>query len=313
MRFSGWSRARPMPTPCTRRAAGPRRRRASARPSKCRPSSQPDYPLLYSLRGFRYCDLLLADPERAAWQVSCSRRSATAGRWRRSSSRRSAVSQRAAQTLKWPSSKLGLLDIALDHLTLGRAALYAAILERLVRLDPCHCVPRSTPWPASAAPARNTSSPRPPHPRLAALSHRRAHRPRERAERPGRSLGNRRARPDEALPGRHPPPPRPPLLPRSRVSLEQEPDGTPRAPRTISPPPRNSSTPAATTAATKNSPTPNEPSSSRKRDPGITLLHACRAYPSIEPSKEIMAQNSASEMNFIDRLIDNKISCPMLK
>ena len=30
--------------------------------------SQPAYPLLYSLRGFQYCDLLLADPERAAWQ-----------------------------------------------------------------------------------------------------------------------------------------------------------------------------------------------------------------------------------------------------
>ena len=27
---------------------------------------QPDYPLLYSLRGFQYCDLLLAAPERAA-------------------------------------------------------------------------------------------------------------------------------------------------------------------------------------------------------------------------------------------------------
>ncbi len=29
---------------------------------------QPDYPLLYSLRGFQYCDLLLAPAERAAWQ-----------------------------------------------------------------------------------------------------------------------------------------------------------------------------------------------------------------------------------------------------
>ena len=29
---------------------------------------QPDYPLLYSVWGFRYCDLLLAAPERAAWQ-----------------------------------------------------------------------------------------------------------------------------------------------------------------------------------------------------------------------------------------------------
>ena len=33
---------------------------------------QPDYPLLYSLQGFLYCDLLLADPERGAWQVICS-------------------------------------------------------------------------------------------------------------------------------------------------------------------------------------------------------------------------------------------------
>ena len=31
---------------------------------------QPNYPLLYSLPGFRYCDLLLAPPERAAWQCS---------------------------------------------------------------------------------------------------------------------------------------------------------------------------------------------------------------------------------------------------
>jgi len=29
---------------------------------------QPDYPLLYSLRGFRYCDALLAAAERAAWR-----------------------------------------------------------------------------------------------------------------------------------------------------------------------------------------------------------------------------------------------------
>src|SRR5258706_9494306 len=42
-----------------------------------------------------------------------------------------AVSQRAAQTLKWVTEgKLALLAIALDHLTLGKAALYAAILEQ---------------------------------------------------------------------------------------------------------------------------------------------------------------------------------------
>jgi hypothetical protein len=33
----GTRTTRPMPTPCTRRAAGPRRRRASARPTRCRP------------------------------------------------------------------------------------------------------------------------------------------------------------------------------------------------------------------------------------------------------------------------------------
>ena len=30
---------------------------------------QPEYPLLYSLQGFRYCDLLLPEAERAAWQT----------------------------------------------------------------------------------------------------------------------------------------------------------------------------------------------------------------------------------------------------
>ena len=30
--------------------------------------SQPEYPLLFSLWGFRYCDLLLAAAERAAWR-----------------------------------------------------------------------------------------------------------------------------------------------------------------------------------------------------------------------------------------------------
>jgi len=39
------------------------------------------------------------------------------------------IFQRAAQTLKWVTKENWLLDIALDHLTLSRAALYAAILE----------------------------------------------------------------------------------------------------------------------------------------------------------------------------------------
>jgi hypothetical protein len=89
---------------------------------------QPDYPLLYSLAGFRYCDLLLAAPERAAWQQILSPNSQPSTLNLADSCR--AVSQRAVQTLKWAElNNVAILDIALDHLTLGRAALYAAILE----------------------------------------------------------------------------------------------------------------------------------------------------------------------------------------
>ena len=59
---------------------------------------QPEYQFLYSMRGFWYCDLLL---ERG---------------------RHLEVQERASQTLEW-AEKLGgkLLDMALDHLSLGRA------------------------------------------------------------------------------------------------------------------------------------------------------------------------------------------------
>lgn len=49
-------------------------RRAEAE-TRCREAEQmqtdlqPDEPLRHSLRGFKYCDLLLAAPERAAWQT----------------------------------------------------------------------------------------------------------------------------------------------------------------------------------------------------------------------------------------------------
>jgi tetratricopeptide (TPR) repeat protein len=96
---------------------------------------QPGYPLLYSLQGFQYCDLLLAAPERAAWKLILSLDS-------QPSTINSAVSdcrsvfQRAVQTLDWwtnRSTNASLLTIALDHLTLGRAALYAAILGNAER------------------------------------------------------------------------------------------------------------------------------------------------------------------------------------
>jgi tetratricopeptide (TPR) repeat protein len=62
-------------------------------------ADQPQFSLLYSLPGFRYCDLLLSQ-----------------GEYRE-------VQRRAAQTLEWVTPQNWLLDIALDHLSLGRAYL----------------------------------------------------------------------------------------------------------------------------------------------------------------------------------------------
>ena len=103
------------------------------------------YPMLYSLRGFRYCDLLLAEEERAAWQqVLTSFYSTKLPQAERALFHASgapdelklgrilaelrAVSERvtAIQKRRTGLPTYVLLDIALDHLTLGRAALYAA-------------------------------------------------------------------------------------------------------------------------------------------------------------------------------------------
>jgi hypothetical protein len=81
---------------------------------------QPAYPLLLSLPGFWYCDLLLADAERVAWLGVADARLADASR---------SVVDRATETLQWVTAQGWLLDIALDHLTLGRAKLCLAILD----------------------------------------------------------------------------------------------------------------------------------------------------------------------------------------
>ncbi len=131
---------------------------------------QPEYPLLYSLRGFQYCDALLAGAERAAWgeMLGRSRLAGDAGGGGEKSFAGkpaptgasgddgqagagetaaaeggmlgfvpqpklqdcAAVAERAGQTLQWAEmNKASLLGIALDHLTLARAALYAALLQ----------------------------------------------------------------------------------------------------------------------------------------------------------------------------------------
>ena len=86
---------------------------------------QPECPLLYSLRGFRYADLLLAEVERGAWRIDWRSgkslsQSATLGEVERRAT--------AALTIVQNGSR-NLLDIALNHLTLGRSWLYAAVLQ----------------------------------------------------------------------------------------------------------------------------------------------------------------------------------------
>lgn len=89
---------------------------------------QPGYPLLYSLRGFQYADLLLAAPEHAAWQGAAPGQPGPAEEAAAHREALQAVGQRAAQTLEWANKQNFLLDIALDHLTLARTALFTALL-----------------------------------------------------------------------------------------------------------------------------------------------------------------------------------------
>ena len=100
---------------------------------------QPEYPRLYSMGGFRYCDLLLSKAERQAWR-SCMELSVpevAEGLWPTEGSvekeHRQAceeITERATQTLDWGvRGNLGLLSIGVGHLTLARAALYRWLIE----------------------------------------------------------------------------------------------------------------------------------------------------------------------------------------
>ncbi|WP_295426853.1 TIR domain-containing protein [uncultured Thiodictyon sp.] len=68
---------------------------------------QPQYPLLYSVPGYRYCDLLLAAPERAAWR-------ALPARWERLQPRREAAATEDASSRLKPLPP-GLRDDLGDH------------------------------------------------------------------------------------------------------------------------------------------------------------------------------------------------------
>lgn len=92
---------------------------------------EPQNPHLYSLQGFLYCDLLLSTPERIAWRCTIGLREPASRQEVHEAgeiSRRDA-STRATQALVIAEKHRWLLDIAHDHLTLGRTLLYRAIVE----------------------------------------------------------------------------------------------------------------------------------------------------------------------------------------
>jgi hypothetical protein len=99
---------------------------------------QPKLGLLYSLRGVRYCDWLLAPVERAAWQVILSGRTVSTGIQPDGRDGHATicaeVELRAKEAQRaWGeifSNQPGVLDIALDHLTLARVGLVRSILEQ---------------------------------------------------------------------------------------------------------------------------------------------------------------------------------------
>jgi nucleoside phosphorylase len=81
----------------------------------------PDEPQHTSLWGHRYCDLLLCPSERAAW-----RESTTLAKPNELLSSCAEVFERATRATEIAVHNRWTLDTALDHLTRGRAALYAA-------------------------------------------------------------------------------------------------------------------------------------------------------------------------------------------
>ncbi len=90
---------------------------------------QTECPWLYSLRGFEYVDLLLASAERGAWQGLLARHARDALATREACLE---ATRRAQYALEIATENRWLLDIALDHLTLARAALYDALLSGTV-------------------------------------------------------------------------------------------------------------------------------------------------------------------------------------
>ncbi|WP_295441822.1 hypothetical protein [uncultured Thiodictyon sp.] len=85
---------------------------------------QPQYPLLYSLWGFRYCGLLLAGPERAAWRVWLARpdgRSGSVGPTRADLDEARSIASRGGMVLFMADCHLHRARLWRDRAELARA------------------------------------------------------------------------------------------------------------------------------------------------------------------------------------------------
>ena len=91
---------------------------------------QPYNPPLYSLAGARYADLLLAAPERTAWQRTALGQPGLAEGTTGHHQALQEAGQLTAQTIRIAKHNNLLLDIALDHLTLARTTLFTAALTQ---------------------------------------------------------------------------------------------------------------------------------------------------------------------------------------
>jgi tetratricopeptide (TPR) repeat protein len=89
---------------------------------------QPHYPLLYSIQGFRYCGLLVDAAERAAWRLM-SEETREGISVRELLAECSTVSDRGAKMFEWRQADEAVFTIGIEHLLLGRVALYSALFS----------------------------------------------------------------------------------------------------------------------------------------------------------------------------------------
>lgn len=91
--------------------------------------AQPDYPLLYSESGFRYCEFLLRDAARASWVIASS---LVPRKGLSSPSTHGAcwsVERRSARCMNWLGDESTILSIARQQLTTVTAQFYRALID----------------------------------------------------------------------------------------------------------------------------------------------------------------------------------------